>query len=171
MYMIFDCESVGLHGETFAVAWVVVDHEGKRIASAAYSCSPDAARGDEEWRTWARENVTLPPVGSKRTPREVRREFWEAWVYAETRGATLWADCCWPVEARFLLDCVDDDPESRQGQGPYPLHDIATLRLAAGLDPLVAEPRRPEENPAHNPQCDAIYSARLLLAAVAILGR
>jgi len=165
LFMVFDVESVGLHGEGFAVAWVVVDETGKRIASASYHCNPDDAVGHDDNRKWVAANVTVPPVGYCRHPSHVRNEFWRAWAYANERGATLWAECSWPVETRFLAACVDDDFESRQWSGPLPLHDIATLRLAAGLDPLATVERLPDELPAHNPLTDATQSARLLLEA------
>lgn len=171
LFMVFDVESVGLHGEGFAVAWVVIDRSGKVIASAAYSCDPGHANGDEEGRVWVAQHVTVPPVGHKDYPVRVRDEFWRAWIYAKERGAVLVADCCWPVEARFLAACVDDDPEIRRWQGPYPLHDLASIRLAAGLDPLATTDRLPEEKPLHNPLADARQSARLLIEALDIISR
>ena len=30
-FMVFDVESIGLHGDGFAVAWVVVNREGERL--------------------------------------------------------------------------------------------------------------------------------------------
>lgn len=168
--MVMDVESVGLHGEGFAVAWVVVDRSGATVASAAYSCPTDAATGLPEARLWVGEHVTVPQVGFSRSPSMIRHAFWDAWAYAQKQGATLWADCCWPVEARFLAACVDDRLEERQWEGPYPLHDIATLRLAAGFDPLATVDRLPGELPAHNPLADARQSARLLIEALNKLG-
>lgn len=170
LFMVFDVESVGLHGEGFAVAWVVVDRSGNRVAQAAYSCDPGQVRGDPDGLAWVAENVTVPPVGHLAHPAHVRDEFWRAWIYARERGATLWADCCWPVEARFLAACVDDDRASRTWEGPYPLHDVATLRLAAGSDPLATVDRVPDELPAHNPLNDARQSARLLIEALEAIG-
>jgi hypothetical protein len=166
LFMVFDVESVGLHGEGYAVGWTVVDRGGRRIATACYHCDPDRADGDDEGRRWVRENAPTPPVGHKESPHLVRCMFWEAWEYAKERGALLFADCAWPVEARFLAACVDDDRAARCWGGPYPLHDIASVRLAAGFDPLATEERLPDELPVHNPQADAIQSARLLLEAL-----
>jgi hypothetical protein len=171
LFMVFDVESVGLHGEGFAVAWVVVDRSGEGVASAAYSCDPSLAVGDDEGREWVAENVTVPPAGRKRHPAHVRDEFWRAWEDARSRGATLWAECCWPVEANFLSACVADDPGARRWAGPYPLHDVASVRLAAGLDPLATVDRLPDELPAHNPLADARQSARLLIEALSLLAR
>lgn len=169
LFMVFDVESVGLHGEGFAVAWVVIDRSGKVIASAAYFCNSGKAQGDSEGRVWVTKNVTVPYVGIKACPSHVRDEFWQSWLYAKERGAVLVADCCWPVEARFLAACVDDDPEARRCQGPYPLHDLALIRLAAGLDPLATCDRLPDELPAHNPLNDARQSARLLIEALDLI--
>jgi hypothetical protein len=52
------------------------------------------------------------------------------------------------------------------GDGPYPLVDVASVRLAAGLDPLGAYDRTAGELPVHNPLADARQSARLLLEAL-----
>jgi hypothetical protein len=170
-FMVFDVESVGLHGEGFAVAYVVIDHAGEPIVTGAYHCDPRCAAGSAADREWVAANVTVSPFGKMGYPVDVRDEFWRAWVFARERGATLWADCCWPVEARFLAACVDDKPKSRRWDGPYPLHDVATLRFAAGLDPLDYSERLPEELPAHNPLADARQSARLLVEALDRIGR
>jgi hypothetical protein len=46
--------------------------------------------------------------------------------------------------------------------GPYPLHDLASILLAHGRDPLAKNERLPEELPEHDPLNDARQSARLL---------
>ena len=78
------------------------------------------------------------------------------------KGAVLVADHPFPVETRFL------DGLTRHGVAmPYPLIDVASVRLAAGFDPIGTEPRLRNEEPAHNPLADARQSARLLLEALA----
>lgn len=163
--MVFDVESVGLHGEGFSVGWVVVDATYKRIiASAQYACDPERAKGTDESREWLAKNVPVPRQGYNcSSPRGVRDEFWRVWQYAKLKGALLVADCCWPVEARFLAACVDDNPEEREWGGPYPLHDVASILLANGADPLAKHERQPDELPEHDPLSDAHQSARLLL--------
>lgn len=168
LWMVFDCESIGLHGETFAVGYVVVRSEGEELERACWACYPDEAKGSYEGRRWVKENVPL----IERTyagPKYVRRAFWEAWLRWKEKGALLCADCAWPVEARFLAACVDDDPPVRNWKGPYPLHDLASLRLAAGFDPLAIEERLPYELPVHNPLADALQSARLLVETLSLL--
>lgn len=162
LFMVFDVESIGLHGEAFAAAYVVVNAQGKILNQACFSCPPEAARGSDDSRLWVATNV--PPIGAQfRTPREVRAEFWRRWVTWKSAGATLVADCAWPVEARFLAAAVDDDPHVREWAGPYPLIDLSSVLLARGRDPLATGERLPDELPAHHPLADAKQSARLLV--------
>jgi hypothetical protein len=168
LWMVFDCESIGLHGETFAVGYVVVRSEGEELESNCWACYPDEARGNDEGRHWVKENVpTL--VRTHTGPKYVRGAFWKAWLGWLNDGSALCADCTWPVEARFLAACVDDNPSARQWEGPYPLYDLASLRLAAGKDPLATEERLSHELPVHNPLADALQSARLLVETLNIL--
>ena len=160
--MVFDVESVGLHGEGFAYGYVLYE-DGTEIGMGAVACPPTAARGDADDLKWVQENVRLPvnavPVS---TPREVRESFWQLWEGAKAEGFELWTDCGWPVEANFLSACIADDPQARKWAGPYPLLDVANIIKAAGRDPLATTPRLPSEEPAHDPLADARQSARLL---------
>jgi hypothetical protein len=166
LYMVFDVESVGLQGEGFAVGWVVIDSEGVEEESASMCCPSWAARGTEKARQWLRDNCPVASCGNLGSPLEVRCAFWRAWQEWKAKGATLAADVPWPVEARFLIECVNDDPVSREWEGPYPLIDIASVRHAAGLDPLGKEERLGGETPEHDPLADARQSARLLVEAL-----
>lgn len=194
--MVFDVESIGLHGEGFAVAWVIL--LGDQRAGQGWShCNPDKARGTEEGRKWVAENVIgseldapvqdCPPAKVLDTPAEVRDYFWGIWENEKAQGAQLWADCTWPVEARFLIACVegarphslsrtfggvakDIDPSAREWKGPYPLLDIATLSMALGEDPLAARERLVDEKPDHHPLADARQSARILIEFLGKLG-
>lgn len=170
LYMVFDVESVGLHGEAFAVGWVVVRRDGSHVASAEYGCDPASARGDADDLAWVREHCqTQRNVPAENGPYWVRERFWEAWEYARKRGALLAADVAWPVEANFLSACIADKPEERKWCGPYPLVDISSVRLAAGFDPTKTEARHNGELPEHNPLADARQSSRLLLTALWVL--
>jgi hypothetical protein len=183
LFMVFDVESIGLHGEGFAVGYVIVDSEtGREEDAGLFHCSPDRADGRPAGRDWIEANVpdladccpgnphhNLPDP--RTAPRHVRDLFWWAWERWKANGAILAADCPWPVEARFLLACVADDPIAREWQGPYPLIDVASVRLAAGFDPLATVDRLPDELPAHNPLADARQSARLLIEALSLLAR
>lgn len=165
LYMVIDVESIGLHGDGFAVGYVVVTAQGTELEAARIACFPDVAQGDDEGRIWVDEHCPAFPVDFIDT-KGVRASFWGAWQRWKAQGAVLVADCAWPVEARFLTDCVDDDSVTRMWQGPYPLHDVATARLVAGFDPLATVDRLVDELPAHDPLADARQSARLWLEAL-----
>ena len=172
LYMVFDVESIGLHGEGFAVGFVVVDETGKRIDQGLIACPREWATGNYFDHDWVKSNVTTD-VPNEITicelcgsPKDVRVLFWEKWKRWEREGATLWSDCAWPVESRFLIACVEDDMENRRFGGPYPLFEIASLLMAIGLDPTDSFKRKDDEQPAHNPLMDARQSARLLIACL-----
>lgn len=167
LYMVFDCESIGIHGETFAVGWIVVSKSGEEIARAEYGTDPIRAHGHADDLAWVKEHCrTVDNVPAENGPYWVRQRFWEAWEYAKERGALLAADVAWPVEANFLSACIADDPERRKWNGPYPLIDVSSVRLAAGYDPTGTVARRNDELPEHDPLADARQSARLLLEAI-----
>jgi hypothetical protein len=164
-YMVFDVESIGLHGEGFAVGWVVVDHAGAEHAHGLLCCDPLYAEGHRNNLAWVQENVpSMEPTAI--SPYGVREDFWAQWLAWKAKGAVLVADCAWPVEARFLAECVDAARITREWEGPYPLHDLASVLLALGRDPLATNERLPDELPAHHPLNDARQSARLLIDAL-----
>lgn len=166
LFMVFDVESIGLHGEGFAVGFLIVDpKQPKSLQYTWFCCPPETAQGSDRNREWVAQNVPAIPA-THQNPRDVRGAFWAEWLRWKKEGAVLVADCCWPVEARFLAACVDDDPEAREWEGPYPLHDLASVLLAHGKDPLATTERRPDELPQHHPLADAMQSARQLLDAL-----
>jgi hypothetical protein len=128
----FDAESNGLHGPAFAVGAVVLDGAGAELETF-YARSPIVGDVDP----WVRDNV-LPVLAdapiTHSTPREMRDAFW-AWLAQRKATGMVVVDCGWPVEAGLLCACVADDP-SRAFCGPYPLHEVASLMVAAGLDPM-----------------------------------
>jgi hypothetical protein len=152
---------------------VVIDAPGRELDASREACPPGEARGPDTGRVWVQDHCPpLPPTRS--TPADVRRAFWSQWTRWKAAGATLVADCGWPVEARFLAACVDDGrpavrgggrsvPEGpRDFAGPYPLHELSSLRLAAGHDLRAKPPRLAGELPEHDPLADARFAARLL---------
>ena len=161
LYLVFDVESVGLHGEGFAVGYVVVDDAGTEYGSRLYACPSTKATGTMDGRHWVAEHV--PVLDTKfNNPVAIRTRFWTDWVYWKEQGALLVADYAWPVETNFLSACVADDPGSRTWQGPYPLHEVASFMVVQGLDPDQGLPRNAE----HHPLEDARHSARRLLLAL-----
>lgn len=170
-FFVFDVESVGLHGEGFAVAGGVYLANGAAQWEFGYCCPIDEAKGDDEGRKWVKENVPTLKL-THRVPRGIRSAFWLDWLKAKAQSpnVVMAAECAWPVEARFLCAVIDDEPEERMWKGPYPLHEIATYLAAAGMNPMIPYPRTPSELPAHNPLPDARLSARLLAEALARMG-
>lgn len=166
----FDVESLGLHGRAWAVGWVYFEADGTEIESGCAACSPEDVYqhdiDDPSDLEWVKANCPQPERSCS-THAEVLAVFWRMWIRAREEGATLIADCAWPVEARFLASCVDCDP-GRKWLGPYPLHDVATMRLAAGLDPLATVDRLPNEEPKHHPMADARQSGRLWFEAIRV---
>lgn len=159
-FMVFDVESVGLHGEGFAVGYSVIDFEGVRLESGLSVCPEWRASGSKEGREWVMKNV--PPMSTNCfDPKGVRSEFWAAWEKWKKEGAIMVADCGWPVEARFLNQCVEDSFSAREWGGPYPLYDLGPMLWSLGKDPLESRTRLPEELPEHNPLADAVQSARI----------
>ncbi len=171
-YFVIDVESVGLHGEAFAVAGGVYLENGAAQKEFCYSCPLEEAKGLESDRVWVKGNVPLIPV-THRTTAGVRSAFWGEWqeAVAAYPEIVMAAECGWPVEARFLSACVGDDPELRMWKGPYPLHEIASFMAAAGMNPMAKYDRTPSEMPEHYPLGDARQSARLLSEALAKLGK
>lgn len=171
LYFVFDAESVGLHGEAFAVGGGLYTAAGAPLWEFIHACYLEGASGEDDDRKWVSENV--PPLPADcREPGEVRERFWAHWeaakTYAEKEGAKLYAaaDCAWPVEGKLFSRCVRDDMSKRKWSGPYPLIDIASVLFACGFDPVGTLPRIDNELPAHNPLNDARQSARVLCEAI-----
>ena len=165
-FFIFDVESIGLHGDAFAVGGgIYVD--GKARKEFMFATHPNMAAGTAEDRAWVMENIAPIKLTHKNMPL-MRLAFWREWIAAKKKypDIVMMAECGWPVEARFLAKCIDDDITERRWNGPYPLHEIATYMLAAGMEPIMRYPRQEDETPAHHPLHDARQSARLLFTAI-----
>lgn len=167
-FFVFDVESIGLHGEGFAVAGGVYLANGAAQWEFCFCCPPDKAEGLQSDRDWVNRNVPVMDI-THRDTYGLRMAFWEAWEKAKAGGAEMAAECLWPVEARFLRDCITDDAQ-RLPSAPYPCHEIASVMLASGMDPMATYDRTPSELPRHNPLADARQSARLLSEALARIG-
>jgi len=169
IHLVLDVESTGLYGDGFACGWVVVDDQTGRTLAEGRLVAPSsqAHAHSAEDRKWVARNVPQMEWTSP-TLVQLRTDFWVIWETWRERGALMWADCGFPVEAAFLFTAVDNFPDKRARSAPQPLHEIATLRLAVGLDPIATEERLPDEYPRHDPLADARQSARLLLEALAL---
>lgn len=163
-YFVLDVESIGLHGEGFAFGYVVIDDKGDVVDFGSSAFDPQYAKGTPADHEWVVANVPYQPPRMLSAP-ALRYRFWDNWCKWQSQGAVMCADVTWPVEARFLAACIDDDPR-RAELAPYPLLDIVLILFAAGIDPLTSHPRLDHELPAHTPLNDARQSARLLAKAL-----
>lgn len=167
-FFIFDVESIGLHGEGFAVAGGVYLSNGSVQWEFCFCCPMDKADGLQSDRDWVNRNVPVMDI-THRDTYGLRLAFWKEWEKAKSSGAEMAAECLWPVEARFLKDCITDDAQ-RLPTAPYPFHEISSVMLAAGMNPMATYARTPSEMPCHNPLADSRQSARLLSEALARIG-
>lgn len=165
---IFDVESVGLHGEAFAVAGGLYSPEGECLREFAYHCDPALAKGTDDDRKWVMDNVTIHPSSIEQAnPFLVRERFWNDWMHVKFAAkAQMFVECGWPVEAAFMEACIKDHSASRNWDGPYPMHEISSVMFASGMDPMATYERLQNELPAHEPLADSRQSARLLFTAL-----
>lgn len=133
----FDVESNGLHGNGFAVGAVLINANTLEPLSAFRGTSMRKEFIDN-LDDWVQENVPVAEIIDNSQPYnsliELRTAFW-IWLQENKKDAIVIADVGYPVEARFLIACQDDNPKQRAWEAPYPLHDVSTLLLAAGVDP------------------------------------
>lgn len=166
IHFVIDVESIGLHGEPYAVGYVAIDESGNELLAKRLSIFPHQAHGDEDDREWVEQNIPPIPL-SHESMEDMLDEFWRDWIAWKEQGALMFAECGWPVEAKFLAMCAGRNWPTNKWQGPYPLHDIASIMLAAGMDPMATYERTESELPKHDPLADARQSARLLSMALA----
>ena len=141
-FFVFDVESIGLHGEGFAVGYVLKDRSGITIREDWFHCDSGRAASaggalDPQDRDWVATNIpTLSPTSRLTSPKSVRDAFWAQWMRAKADfpGVVMASECIWPVDTAFLTACVMDDVDSRKWEGPHPLLDIATVMMMAVSD-------------------------------------
>jgi hypothetical protein len=125
----FDAETDGLYGEVWAIGAVVFDYRGSEIDRFGGQLDPSDLKNQ-----WVRNNIVqcvhLPMYQSRRALRDA---FWNFWI-KHKEGAICIADIGNPVESGLIRACIEDDLENRQNLGPYPLHELATMLLAKGVD-------------------------------------
>lgn len=157
-YFFLDVESMGLHGDPFAVGVVITDEEGKLLDEFCWSIHRKLVNGSPIDREWVEKNVpNLDTTHVSLT--EMLKEFWNTWKMWKSVGTIMVTDCPWPVESRFLNMCVNMDQD--KWSGPYPLVDIGSMLLAKGTDPTSKLPRLDSELPEHNPLNDARQTKRI----------
>lgn len=162
-YFVFDVESAGLNGDGFAVGYAIVDDEsGSTLESDWRSAGLHSVTcRSDDWK-WLSDNLpseVLSPAAPYLLTLDGLRD-WFSTVVEKNKDCAPCADCAIPVEAKWLSQC---------GLNPYPMHEVATLLLAAGLDPIGTFERLPYELPKHHPMHDARQSGRILLECLATI--
>jgi hypothetical protein len=169
-----DVEANGLHGEAFAVGAVLMKLDGTIIDEFQARC-PITTELDK----WVQKYV-LPPmkdfVQTHATAREMRDAFWQWFVAAKERADYVMVDQGYPVEARFLTTCQDDDIDARYWEHAYPQLDLASMLIQVGIKPNAVRNRLVEDqlvgdNLQHNPRWDAWVSALVAIKALERAGQ
>ena len=162
-----DAETDGLYGSVFAIGAIVVAPNGTTIAEFA---------GHAPYPThnaWLMENCIphLADLPEYADARALRDAFWEFWMVHKDSALCI-AECGSPVESGLFRACVADDPDARQWNGPFPMHEVATLLEILGIDPvgysgIEYAGLKPAGLKRHNPLDDAFVSAQVWAKAQA----
>ncbi|HVQ44765.1 MAG TPA: hypothetical protein VMT30_07455 [Candidatus Saccharimonadia bacterium] len=166
----FDVESNGLHGEAFAVAGVLMD-SGRAILSQFTSRCPIIGPVDP----WVSENVLGPMQGMADTAADgltMRNAFWDWYHEVKAQADLIVAANPYPVEARFLIACQEDDMPAREFDHPFPYFDLSSMLYTLGITTAPdrraysAEASKSDSGQPHNPLWDAKSTAMTALAAI-----
>jgi hypothetical protein len=120
----FDVEATSLYGKGFAVAAIITTQKGEIIETFEMM----AFENLQDCDSWVVKNVLpglsgMPLVSS----REALRTHFFDFYKRHKEDCEIWADCCYPVEVKFLMDIVKDRKEQRKFDMPYPLMDVSTI--------------------------------------------
>lgn len=170
-----DVESNGLHGEAFAVGAVLMKLDGTILEEFLGRCP---IKGELD--PWVKERV-LPAMTNVKEDyqdtKKLRAAFWKWYKPIKERTDYAIADNGYPVEARFLIACQDDDLSERYWDHPFPLLDPASMLMQIGIKPLairyefVADRLNNQSVLQHNPRFDAWVSALTVIKALEISGQ
>jgi len=170
-----DVESNGLHGEAFAVGAVLMKLDGTVLEEFLARCPITG-----ELDPWVKERV-LPAMADVKEnyqdTKELRTAFWKWYKPIKERADYVITDNGYPVEARFLIACQDDDLNERYWDHPFPLLDPASMLMQIGVKPLairyefVADRLGNQSVLQHNPRFDAWVSALTVIKALELSGQ
>jgi hypothetical protein len=172
VFLTFDVESNGLHGNAFAVAGLLIRADGEVLEEFTARC-PIVGEVD----AWVKKNVLKPlatMAEDTQDEKALRDKFWTWFKAAREKADYVLVNNGYPVEYRFLIACQDDDIEARYWEHPFPVIEVSSLFLAAGIKILTPATDLIEDKIAgqtvlrHHPLWDAKVSA---LAAIAALER
>jgi len=160
--LVVDVETNGLFGMPFAVGALVFDTDTLNTLTSFCGRGPVVGEPVEFVNMHVLPAVTgLPEYQSNA---QLRLAFWQ-WYKTNCNGCKVFADVGYPVESLWFRVCQADVGDS--WGGPYPLHEIATLLLATGIDDDISR-NEFADNPLgdtfeqHNPMHDAIVSAHVV---------
>ncbi len=126
----FDVESNGLQGAGFAVAGLLLDDGGNTITSFAGRC-PIKGPVDE----FVAAEV-LPQFEDLQadyaSAHAMRTAFWSWYLEAKAASNMVVVQNGYPVEARFLIACQEDDLAARYWDHPFPMIDLTSLLWQIG---------------------------------------
>lgn len=156
--IVVDAETNGLFGAPFAVGAVLFETESRSVLSTFSGRGPLVGEPVD----FVRINVVgaVASLPEYKSNAQLRVAFWQ-WFSANKNDCKIFADVGYPVEALWFRLCQED--MGAEWGGPYPLHDVATLFLAAGLDDNLDRAEfvkgAYDTTTAHNPMSDAMVSA------------
>ncbi|MFI5240151.1 MAG: hypothetical protein ACHQUB_00360 [Candidatus Saccharimonadia bacterium] len=175
IFLSIDVESNGLQGDAFAVGAVLLRADNTKLDDFL-GRSPITGKLDP----WVKKNV-LPPMKNVpedyKSAKDMRNGFWSWFRIAKERADYVLVDNGYPVEARFLITCQQDDLEDRYWDHPFPLLDVSSLLIQIGVKPLairtefVAERLDKQMGDRHEPRTDAWVSALAAIKALELSGR
>lgn len=159
-----DAESDGLYGDIWAIGACV-------IQPGTITANPPVFRGQLDPQvvsdTWVQENI-VPVVNLPRyeSSEDLLNAFWEFWLQHRSDSVCL-GDFGAPVEAWLFRSAIELDRSARMWQGPYPMHELGTALLLAGVNPDVNRREYAEQRHLiqHNPVDDAYAAAMCWLRA------
>lgn len=169
-YFVLQAQTIGLWGEAFAAACVVVNEDMQMKEAHYLSCLSEAANGLAEDREWVEKTVLrhLPKNTECRDPHDLSERVWQIWIRCKQQYPHLYCSSYigFPIAMNLLARAITHKIEEREDQAPYPLLEIDTAFLLTNyaISPRT-HPRFDQEEPAYNPLCDAKYYARLFMLA------
>ena len=168
----FDVESNGLHGAAFSVAGLLMNSDRKTLSQFVARC-PIVGPVD----AWVSENVLGPMESIKDTApnaHTMRTAFWDWYLEVKARTDIIVAANPYPVEARFLIDCQNDDMLARGFDHPFPYLDLSSMLYTLGYKTaverraFVKKAVRDFTGDSHNPLWDAKATGLAALEAVKV---
>lgn len=170
----FDLESNGLHGDAFAVGAVLMDASG--IVLDQYTGRTKVVGKVDDW---VEKNV-IPAIQNMSIThgsyKDLRESFWRWYLQAEQKADYVLVSNGYPVEYRFLIKCQDENLEERYWQHPFPILDLASLLIQAGIEfsdkgHLKNEILKSGGYLRHNPLDDAKVAALLAFESFKLTGK